>query len=325
MNKKRKVLLVPAGSGMAIAAIQAIKEDNSVSVIAADSDELAAGLFLAEKGYVVPPFNNVSFFLTLREIVKRENIDVVLPALDTILLDFAERKNEFEKVGTRVLVSEPESIKITRDKWETYKKLEGIVPLPLSCLRKEDVAIDYPLIIKPRGGSGSKDVHVITSKEELDFYSDRVPCPILQEYLPGTEYTVDCLADMDGNLQLSIPRTRIETTSGISTKGRVINDTRLDEMAERIALSVKLSGPFFFQAKEDQSCVPKLTEINARISGAMSLSSKAGPNIHSMSIKLCLGEPISIPKINYGLWGTRYWGEIFLTHDDKTQCLRRVN
>ena len=88
------------------------------------------------------------------------------------------------------------------------------------------------------------------------------------------------------------------------------------EMAEKIANSMKFFGPFFFQAKEDEEGIPKLTEINPRISGTMSLSSSCGPNIHSLAVRMCMGEKIEIPEIKYGLCMTRYWEEIYLDEKD---------
>ena len=44
---------------------------------------------------------------------------------------------------------------------------------------------------------------------------------IIQEYLPGKEYTVDVLSDLDGNSLLAIPRERIEVKAGISSKGKI--------------------------------------------------------------------------------------------------------
>ena len=314
--KEYNILLIPGGSGMAIAAIKALKWDKKLKIFSADANKLAAGLYLSHKGYVVPPFDNSSFYSTIKKIIEKERMDVIIPSLDTILLEFSQKRKEFEEIGAKVLVSEPNTISVTRDKWKTYNKLKDVIPLPKSFIRKDDVDIGFPLIIKPRDGSGSKNVYRVTSNDELKFFYERTPNPIIQEYLEGKEYTVDCLADMDGNLLLCIPRERIETKSGISTKGKIIKDERLEGMAKKITSSIKFFGPFFFQAKEDKRGIPKLTEINPRISGTMSLSSSSGPNIHSLAVRICMGEKVKIPKIKYGLYITRYWEDIYLTDDE---------
>lgn len=309
------VLVVPAGSGMAIAAIKALRQDKNIRIVSADSDRLAPGLYLSHKGYIVPRFENEAFYDNLKKIIQKEDIKVIMPALDTILLDFSRRKQEFEDIGAKVLVSDPKTIEITRDKWNTYNELKNTVPLPESFIRKEDVNIAYPLNIKPKAGSGSQHVYKINSEEELEFYCRRVENPIIQEYLAGKEYTIDCLADMNGKLVLWISRERIETKAGISVKGKIVKDDRLEDMAKKITSKLQFVGPFFFQTKEDDNGIPKLTEINARIAGTMCLSSFSGPNIHSLAVRLCMGENVKIPKIEYGLYVTRYWEEIYLIEE----------
>jgi len=315
--KKYRVLIVPAGSGMAVAAIRSLKRDNKkIRIISADKNRLAPGLYLSHKAYLIPPFDDELFFPTLKKICCKEKIDVILPALDTILYDFSTRKEEFEKIGVKVLISSPETITITRDKWKTYLKLKGTIPLPLSFIKKEDVDIKFPLIIKPRDGSGSKDVYKILSMEELDFFYKKIPNPIIQEYLEGKEYTVDCLADKEGNLLFCVARERVEVKAGISMKGKIVKNGFLEDVAFKISRNIKFCGPFFFQAKEDKEGIPKLTEINPRISGSMSFTSFFGPNIHSLAVRMIMGEKVEGAlncREKEGFYVTRYFEDICIS------------
>ena len=320
-----KVLIVPAGSGMAVAAIKALKLDKGLRVVSVDNDKLASGLYLSHKGYLVPPFKDETFYSTLKKIIAKEKIQVVIPALDTILLEFSKRKRDFESIGAKVMISNVDAIETARDKWKTYVRLKSILPFPKSFIRKEDIDVKYPLNIKPRGGSGSQQVYKIKNVDELGFFFDMVENPIVQEYLSGKEYSVDCLSDMNGKLRLCIPRERIETKAGISVKGKIVRNKSLEDMAEKITSKLKLSGPFFFQAKEDGNGVPKVIEINARIAGTMCLSSFSGPNIHSLAVRLCVGENVKIPEIKYDLYVTRYWEEIYLTDEEITEKVHSID
>jgi carbamoyl-phosphate synthase large subunit len=301
---------------MAITAIKALKQDEDIIVISADVDHLAPGLYLSHKGFLLPPFKGEDFFDKLKELVKREKVDVVIPALDTILLRFSQEAESFEELGTHVMVSEPETIRVTRDKWETYLHLKDMVPLPKSFVKKGHVDIDYPLFIKPREGSGSKQTYVINSPKELEFFCSYVRKPIIQEFLSGKEYTVDCLADMEGNLVACVPRERIETRDGISTKGLIVESMQLTEIGKVVSKKLKFKGPFFFQAKEDRYGNPKLTEINARIAGTMCPMSFLEGNFHSLAVRLCMGEKVRIPKIRYGTYVSRYWEELYLDESE---------
>jgi len=318
MKRIYKVLILPAGSGMAIAAIKMMRKDKRIRVYSADADELSPGLYLSHKGYLIPRFTDDKFYSAIEKIVQQEDINAIIPALDTILLDFSIMKSNFEELGIKVIVSDPEAIKITRDKWNTYTILKDVIPLPKSFITKEEIDIDFPLFIKPRSGSGSQFAYKINSEKELNFFYEYVKNPIIQEYLPGKEYTIDCLADEKGNLLVSIPRERIGTKAGISTKGKIVKNKELENMAIKISKKIKFAGPFFFQAKEDEYGIPKLTEINARIAGTMCLSSQAGANIYSLAVRLFMGEIVHIPQIKYNMYMTRFWEEIYLTEENKT-------
>lgn len=314
MNKKYNVLILPAGSGMTIAAIKSLKKDPDVYLVTVDCNKLSPGLYLADKSYLVPKFQDRNFWPKIKQLVKKEKINFIFPALDTLLLPFAQKRNEFKDLGAEVMISEPGTILITRDKWKTYLKLKDILPLPSSFIDHNDT-FSFPVLIKPREGSGSIDVYLAKDKEEFKFYFKRVNDPIVQEYLPGQEWSVDCLTNKEGKLLLVIPRLRIETKSGISIKGKITQKKELEKMADKIAKAIKFRGIFFFQAKKDKNGIPKLTEINPRIAGTMSLSG-ASSNIYSLAIRSLLGKEIKIPKIKNNLYITRYWEEMYLSEEN---------
>lgn len=316
MGKKYNVFIVPAGSGMAYSAINRLKEDATIRIISADVDKLAPGLHLSDKAYKIPPFSDSGFNKSLIAIIKKENVHVLIPALDTILLEFSRKRDEFQKIGVNLLISNTNTIEITRDKWLTYKKLKEFISFPKSFINIDDVDIDYPLFIKPRSGSGSKNAYKLNNEKDLQFYFNHIQDPIIQEFLPGKEFTVDCLADNDGKLVLCIARERIETKCGISIKGRIVKSDEIDEIAHKISSKVQFLGPFFFQLKEDCSGRLKIMEINPRISGTMSLSSASGVNIYTLAVKMSMGEKIVIPPIKTGVFVTRYWKDIYLEEKD---------
>lgn len=228
-----------------------------------------------------------------------------------------------KKKGVKVIISEPKTIEITRDKWKTYLALQGIVALPKSFIDKQKIDKPFPLFLKPRAGSGSKGAHKIKSSEDLDFYYRMIDNPIIQEFLPGKEYTVDCLADNDGKLLTTICRQRIEIKDGITAKGKIVKNSEIEDIAKKISKQLKFSGPFFFQIKEDAKKQPKLIEINARMAGTMSLSSHSGVNIHALAVKMAVGQKIKINKIKYGLQVTRYFKDIYIM-DGKNKKIHHV-
>lgn len=324
-RKKIKVLITPAGSRIAIPIIKFLKKTNKIKVISADIDKLAAGLYLSDKGYLISPFSKEKKFLSdLKKIIIKENIDILIPALDPLLIKFARLEKYFQKLGIRILVSPLSTLLITRDKWKTYQFLNKFIPMPKSFIKKENINLSYPFFIKPRLGSGSLNVFKINSREELDFYFKRIKKPIIQEYLEGREYTVDCLTDLEGKLLFCIPRERLETKAGVSIKGKIVKNKKIEKIALKISEKLKFRGPFFFQLKENREKVLMLTEINARFGGGMPLSCAAGPNIYLLSVKLFMGEEIRIPKIKRNLYFTRFDEELYLTEERIKTKIKKI-
>jgi len=312
--ERGKVLIAPVGSGMAMSALRSLSVEGGPEIIVADSDPLAPGLHIGLRSYVIPTIDDEAFFSSLEKIIRTENVNVFIPCLDPFLIPVARNRAFFEKLGVKVMISPAESLVLSRDKWKTYIGLKDKIPMPESWINPDEIPDDrYPLFIKPRDGSGSINAYRVDSKEELSFYMKKHRNMIVQEYLPGREFTVDCLTDENGKLLISSPRERIKTKAGICTISRTVEYPELDEIASRIVDEVAITGPFFFQAKEDREGNPKVTELNIRLAGTMSLSTAAGVNIPLLAIKILLGEKIQTkPRPKRGVYLMRFWNEIFL-------------
>lgn len=111
----------------------------------------------------------------------------------------------------------------------------------------------------------------------LRFMLGQVPtwAPLLvMEYLPGAEYSVDCVADA-GVLRCAVAR-RKGTAPG---QGQCI-DMRADlqQACARIVAQFGLSGYLNIQFRDGVQG-PGLLEVNARMSGGIAMACLAGPNL----------------------------------------------
>jgi len=74
----------------------------------------------------------------------------------------------------------------------------------------------FPCFVKPVFGKGSRDSHRCANRSELEHYCAQHQDMLIQEYLPGEEYTVDVLSDLAGVPRFAVPRARLETKDGIT-------------------------------------------------------------------------------------------------------------
>ena len=158
--------------------------------------------------------------------------------------------------------------------------------------------ISFPKICKPRRGSGSRGIELWRSKEDIkDFsstenlhYSNEY---IYQEYLPGTEYTIDVLCGLYGEVLSVIPRERLQIKAGISSKGRIIKDSKIEERCIKLCETLKVKGPVCIQMKEDVRGEPKFVEINPRLGGGTYFTTLAGVNFMKIMIDILKEERFS--------------------------------
>lgn len=88
-----------------------------------NSDNKSIAFKYADKKVISPLIYDDNYIPFLVEYCKENAIDIIISLFDIDLLMLAKYKKEFNKVGTRVIVSDPEIIEICNDKWMTYEFL----------------------------------------------------------------------------------------------------------------------------------------------------------------------------------------------------------
>jgi carbamoyl-phosphate synthase large subunit len=261
------------------------------NVIASDVDPFSAGLAFCRKHVIVPLSSSPDYISEIKKVCVNEDISLIIPTIDEELPLFGKHKPEFEEIGVRVLVSNEDTGKICNDKHLTYNTLNKMgFPIAETWLPDEirNADPEFPLFIKPRFGRGAIDAHPVRNRKELDFFLDYIENPVVQKFLPGDEYTVDVLADFEGNIISVVPRQRLVIRAGVSDRGRTFKNRELIEISINIAKALEIVGPANLQCKIDGG---KITffEINPRFSGAIQLTIRSGADFPRMIVQMLNG------------------------------------
>jgi len=310
------VLVTGAGGPAGIAVIRALGERGQ-RVVAVDADPLAAGLRLAEKRAVVCAAAEPDRFVDeLAVVVDLLEVDLIVCTVSEEMLVLAGREPE---LGAPVWLPKRRSVAACVDKWRFWKIAEHArIPVAPSALGDEDVdsiadLVDGPWIVKPRFGRGSRDVYPVDEPAELAWACRRIDQPIVQTRVRGREFTIDLLVDRDGHLAAAVPRWRLETNAGISTKGRTFCDERLTEIAERVVATYSLTGAANLQGfvTDDDQIV--LISVNPRFSGGLSLSLAAGADLVGEFVRGTLGMSLRPEFLEFrpGVTMVRHYTELF--------------
>ena len=299
MRRKVSNVLVPGASAPAgINTIKSLKLANfKGKVLSTDSNALSAGFYLSDFSEVIPEVDSNNYLEVLFKIIDKYDINVLMPSSGHDMFPFSENKEKLKNNGVIAVVSDRNVLEICRDKILTFEHLNKKFNLPFTTDKKNNIS-EFPIIAKPRYGKGSRDIIRIDDYEELDYVDSKYSNMIFQEYLPGDEYTIDVLSDMDSNPITSVPRVRLQTRGGISTKGKIVLDKELIEESFRIVRHLNIIGPSCVQVKKDKDNGFKLVEINPRLGGGTIFSTLAGANFPKMIIDMVEGRSIKIPRIS---------------------------
>ena len=286
-------------------------QNSGIEVIGTDSDPNSYGFHLLRKNYLVPRGDNPKFITEILKIIDEEMPNAIISGPEEEVLTLSKNKKRIEENGTVLLCPDYEYVKICADKKETNKKLESI-KIPVIEIYKNTDSIEFPCIIKPRFGRGGLNIHIAKNKEELNFYLKQVNEPIIQKFIQGEEYTVDVLADKNGNALSIVPRLRLKIESGISVRGKTIYDKGIIEYCRLIASKLKLFGPSCIQCIKNKDTI-KFIEINTRFGGGSILSIKTDSTIMSNLLKLIQGKkPEPSKGFKEGITMLRYYSEVFV-------------
>lgn len=284
-------------------------------LVGADMALSAPAMHVVDKRYLVCRVTSEDYVSQLLDICRLEDIDLLIPLIDTELPVLAENRETFKEVGTTALISTPDVIKIATDKYETHKFLlkngfESPEVLDLDeVLARDDIR--YPLIMKPAKGSASIGVTRIDGKEDLKFFSGKIKNPILEELLDGWEYTLDVLVDFDAQVRCVVPRKRLEVRAGEVSKGMTVKDKRIIMTGKMVGEALEGAlGPITIQGFLISNGKFKLTEINPRFGGGHPLSIAAGADYPRWIIELMSGRN---PKIKLDGWED---GVVMLRYDE---------
>lgn len=304
------IVLVPGASApAAINTIKSLKMVNyPVKIISSDTNPISAGFYLSDAHEVLPEVENQSYTTRLFEIISKHNIGILMPSSGHDIYNFSRNKGNLLDRGAVAVVSDEDTMEKCRDKMETFTFLSQKFASPYTTVDPNKI-IEYPLIAKPRFGKGSKGVVKIDNDDDLKYVQSKNDNLIFQEYLPGTEYTIDVLSDLEGEPIIAVPRIRLQTKAGISTIGKIVKDDSISETCKSIAKYLKIIGPCCIQMKETQDGIHKVVEVNPRLGGGTIFTALAGANFPSMILDMVKGKKVEPPVISE-ITVVRYFEEI---------------
>jgi carbamoyl-phosphate synthase large subunit len=306
-----RTLVTGAGGAAGVAVLRALRAAGH-HTIAVDADPDAVGLRLASEQATIPRSSDPRFADALLHVVDTTQPAALVTTVAEEIAALHELTDALDARNIGIWLPPTAAVAVCLDKWKFARVLtDAGIATPATGLG-DAAGIPGPWIVKPRFGRGSRDVYDVEDPTELTWACRRTPEPIVQTAAPGAEFTADLLVDRDGRVVACVPRWRLETKAGISTKGETFKDATLDAVVARTVAAVGLQGALNLQGFVHDGATT-VVEINPRFSGGLPLSLAAGADLVGEHLRGTLGQPIRIERLQAraGVRMSRYFSECF--------------
>ncbi len=278
-------------------------------VLASDMQDSAPAMIDADESFVVPVIYEPDYLESIKKIIVEKKVNAVISLNDLELPILSAGKEDIERLGAKVIVSDERVINVAFDKWETARFVESIglrspkTYINLSDAKKAlaDGELQFPLVIKPRWGSASIGIEFPEDMEELELSyklleirlsrsilaeaskEDLSRSIMIQEKINGDEYGIDVLNDFNGSYVGTFARKKLSMRSGETDKAVTVIDPGIEAIGKKIGQQLKHIGNLDCDIFEENGAFYVL-ELNPRFGGGYPFSHEAGINTAAIYI-----------------------------------------
>jgi predicted ATP-grasp superfamily ATP-dependent carboligase len=309
-----------------LAAVRALGR-RGVRVTVGESTRLAPAFFsryCASRVLTPSPVLDPGGYLDfLVDYLGRNPHDVLLPMEEETLLLLARNRERLEPL-VRLPVAGAACLTAVRDKLKAIRRAEALgIPVPMTFEVKsveEGAALSgklpYPVVVKPRIGSGSAGVRYVEDAcalaRALREAFGRGDAPLIQERLPraGPGLGASFLLDPGGGLRAAFVHRRLReypVEGGPSTLRESFVHDRVRDDGLRLLRDFGFTGPAMVEFKIDaRDGRAKLLEVNPRFWGSLALAVDSGVNFPFLCVLMALGRDYA-PVTEYRVGHRSRW------------------
>lgn len=281
--------------------------DFSGEIIGLHYDNLEPGIYMKEiksRSYMIPyPSQGPEALLErLKYIHAKENLDVIIPTLDSELYNFLFISEELLSLGIKTFLPTSENLdKRSKDRLVQFCNQNGILtPKTFTINSQSQISevlkeIKLPVVVK----GIFYEAYICYSIEEIyaSFakMASKWGLPVLiQEFLVGDELNVCAVGDGTGKTIGAVAMRKLYITEkGKGWAGVTIYDDNLLEITHKFIEAIKWrSGLELEILKSKNDGIYYLLEVNPRLPAWVYLTQAAGQNLPYTILLLALGQKV---------------------------------
>ncbi|MDH0382979.1 ATP-grasp domain-containing protein [Comamonas aquatica] len=293
MISKIKILIFPGEAENAFELYHALRFSTRFEIWGGSSEPGYGNLLFDNYSENLPKIKQENFLQVFNQFIETNNIQFIIPTHDDVALYLAEHQ---QSISATLIGSNAECALLCRNKNLLYAAVAQHSFCPTTYTFPEDVQ-HWPVFIKPNQGQGGVGGARVDDFVTLQHLWRNTPDPVICEYLPGEEFTIDCFTDRHGTLLFVGPRTRDVVKMGIAFVSRTVEvDAEMQHIAATLNTTIRPRGLWFFQVKRDEVGRLKLLEASCRTASGMSVYRQLGVNLPLLAAYDAISMDISILK-----------------------------
>jgi len=285
------------------------KSEKKIHLIATTIYENSAAEGFCDVFEKAPLTSDSCYIDWLLSIIKKHQIDLIIPGIEADMYKWDEHSAEIEKSGVKIVLNNKTLISLCNDKWVFYEELNknnSPYKIETTLVSDFDFLVDkfgLPFLLKPRFGHGSKGIVRIQNSEDFCKHQQDIGVKLMVQPIVGNdneEYTTSAFCDGKGSFFANMTLRRTLSKQGFTENAEVVNIDGIEDALRNLCDVFKPIGPTNFQFRMHNRGL-KLLEINPRISSSTSIRTAFGYNEAEMAVDCFLENKIPTqPLIKQG-------------------------
>ncbi|WP_057757121.1 ATP-grasp domain-containing protein [Lapidilactobacillus dextrinicus] len=301
------ILILTVGTRVKI--VEYFKALPHVKVVCTDASLNAPALYFGDVHYQMPRFTDPTYLDRVLEICEAEDIDGILPIIDTTAFMLSQNQQRFSQKNIKIITSPPEAVALSYDKRKlarfchdnqlpTIPTFESLSDF--KCAR-EAGQIDFPVFVKPAIGSGSVDNYKVSDMTELEAVLVDKTNMIIQAFVDGPEFGIDAYCDLEtGELVDLFVKEKLLMRGGETDKARSVDQEPILSILRDLVRRANLRGPIDVEFFYDHGQW-LISEINTRFGGGYPFAQACGKNYPQLIVNNLNGERNQVQNFEYPL------------------------
>lgn len=250
----------------------------------------------------------------IRNCIESKKYNLLVTTSDDTAEALSLMKEEYRDV-VKIAVPSPDLFYLAYDKNNTMRIcMDNGIPCPKTYFDIKDVDsllaknLQFPIVVKPRKSFGAIGFHKIEDETQLRSLCENIKTEmddyVFQEYIPQTDIQYECAMFVDNQNVVKtacvFSKNRwFPVDGGSSTCNVTVAYPEIIEYCTRLLQKINWRGAADIDLIFDpRDGVPKIMEINPRVSGSVKIVLNSGINIARQIVELAFSKEVS-PYLEY--------------------------